>query len=78
LRIKALNGTDHRPLRPSTMINALQVVSNVGEEDHSFTMEKSRVLPEGTWTIVVQHRVTNSSIYFGIYSHHLTVERAAA
>jgi hypothetical protein len=76
LRIKALDGADHRPLRPSTMINALRVVSNVGEEDHSFMMEKSRVLPEGSWTIVVQHRVTNPTIYFGIYSHHLTVERA--
>jgi hypothetical protein len=78
LRIKALQGTHHVPLRPSSMTTALEVVGGEGEDAYSLSMEKSRVLPAGTWTIVVQHRVTDPGVYFAIYAHHLTVEWALA
>ena len=78
LRFKALRESDHRPMRPSSMTFALEVSGGIGEEDYSLTMEKSRLLPAGRWTVVVQHRVTDPSIYFGIYAHHFTVERASA
>jgi hypothetical protein len=70
-------GATNVPLRPQTMNTVLEVADpGVGQDDYSLSMEKSRVLGAGTWTIVVQHRVTDPSIYFGIYAHHITVERA--
>ena len=76
LRILA-KGPTNVSLRPQTMNTVLEVTDpGVGEDAYSLTVEKSRVLGAGTWTIVVQHRVTDPSIYFGIYAHHITVERA--
>jgi hypothetical protein len=77
LRILAKSATKTVALLPFTMKTVLEVASpGVGQDDYSLTMEKSRVLPAGRWTILVQHRVDDPSIYFGIYAHHLTVERA--
>ncbi len=76
LRILAKTATKTVTLLPFTMRTVLEVTSGVGQDDYSLTMEKSRVLPAGRWTILVQHRVDDPSIYFGISAHHLTVERA--
>jgi hypothetical protein len=77
LRFRAVKGSAHPLLLPESMSTVLRVeTGGVGEDNATLTIEKSRVLGAGAWTIVVQHRVTDPSIYFGIYSHHLTVERA--
>lgn len=77
LRFRAIKGSTKILLKPESMTTVLTVESGgIGEDDYSLTMEKSRELGPGHWLIVVQHRVTDPSIYFGIYSHHFTVERA--
>ncbi len=77
LRFRAVKGSANPLLLPTSMSTVLRVeAGGIGEDSLTLTMEKSRVLGAGTWTIVVQHRVTDPSIYFGIYSHHVTVERA--
>ena len=79
LRFLAIKGRSTKVLlRPTSMTTVLTVESGgIGEDDYSLTMEKSRELGPGHWLVVVQHRVTDPSIYFGIYSHHFTVERAS-